>query len=441
MQRDDASVGRVTELAFCAASLRRRSNARFLSEPTSRTGTAVWCVMLSVVEASSSVEDLLEAAEARTGLSEWGDDWFRHPLAAWVEDLGSNHLNDVGRSFFTSLAVRDLCRRLEVIDTLNRHPEIDEVVIPPIVYLTGTVRSGTTLFHNVMSIHAGAKALLRWELMEPVPPPEQATALTDPRIARVQASIDKRRGTPLEAMHWVNADEPEECQWGFIDFVSLLAGAAGGCMLRWGEVSSHADYTRVFENYRRLIKLLLWKNPPPPGGFLVLKAPQVASHLKSFSAVFPEARFLATVRDPYRVFTSGRTMVGGIIDAFITDDFEPPDPFPIENLERVLQSLLDFNTARPELMTTVGYPALVSDPATVAAAAFAELKLPVDYEFASKVETFLDAQRSGARVSPPAVLPDHGLHHDQILQRPTVAAFCDRFGVEPERTRLTGAHP
>jgi hypothetical protein len=401
----------------------------------------MWCVMLSVMDATSTAEDLLAAAEARTGLSDWGDDWFRQPLAAWVKDLRSDHLNDVGRSFFTSLAVRDLCRRLEVIDTLNLHPAIDEVVIPPIVYVTGTVRSGTTLFHNVMSLHAGARSLLRWELMEPVPPPELATALTDPRIERVQASIDKRRGTPLEAMHWVNADEPEECQWGFIDFVSLLAGAAGGCMLRWGEFSNYSDYTSVFKNYRRLIKLLLWKNPPPEGGFLVLKAPQVANHLESFSAVFPEARFLVTIRDPYRVFTSARSMVSGILDAFITDDFEPPDPFPIENVERTLQSLLDFNTTSPELMSTIGYPALVADPATAAAAAYAELGMPIDHGFASKVEAFLEAQRSGARVRPPAALPDHGLTHDQVLQRPTVAAFCNHFGVESERTRLTGAHP
>jgi hypothetical protein len=393
------------------------------------------------MEAVNSVEGLLRAAEVRSGLSEWGDDWFRQPLAAWVRDLNSDHLNDAGRAFFTSLAIRDLSRRLEVLDTLRRYPEIEDVVIPPIVYVTGTIRSGTTLFHNAMSLHAKAKALLRWELMEPVPPPEQSTARADPRIAQVQASVDKRRGTPLEAMHWVDADDPEECQWGFIDFVSLLAGAAGGCMLEWGEFSNNADYTRVFENYRRLIKLLLWKNPPPEDGFLVLKAPQVANHLEAFSTVFPEARFLVTVRDPYRVFASGRAMVGGIVDAFISDDFVPPDPFPIESLERTLQSLLDFHTTSPELVTTIGYPALIADPAAVAQASYAGLGLPVDPELASRVEQFLDAQRGGARVRPPATLPDPGLDHDQVLARPTVAAFCDRFGVEPERIRVTGAHP
>ncbi len=390
---------------------------------------------------ATSTEELLEAAEARTGLSEWGDDWFRQPLAAWVADLNSDHLNDAGRSFFTALAVRDLSRRLEVFDTLRRHPEIDDVVVPPIVYITGTIRSGTTLFHNTMSLHERARALLRWELMEPIPPPEATTARTDPRIARVQASIDKRRGTPLEAMHWVNADEPEECQWGFVDFVSLLAGAAGGCMLQWGEFSNTADHTRVFENYRRLVKLLLWRNPPPDGGFLVLKAPQVATHLQAFSSVFPEARFLVTVRDPYRVFASGRAMVGGIVDAFITDDFQPPDPLPIDSIERVLQSLLDFHATAPELMTTIPYPHLVDDPAATACASYAELGLPEDPDLSSKVHRFLDAQRSGARAQPPATLPEPGLTHDDVLARPVVAAFCERFGVQPERSRLTGAHP
>ena len=67
-------------------------------------------------------------------------------------------------------------------------------------------------------------------------------------------------------------------------------------------------------------------------------------------------------------------MVGRIVDAFIADDFVPPDP--IETLERTLQSLLDFHTTSPELMTTIGYPALVADPASVSEASYAALGLP-----------------------------------------------------------------
>lgn len=390
---------------------------------------------------AASVDELLRAAESETGLTDWGDDWFRQPLAAWVEDLRSEHLNDTGRRFFTKLAVRDLSRRLRVVDTLARHPEIDDVRIPPIVYITGTIRSGTTLLHNAMARHERAKTLLRWELMEPVPPPERATAATDPRIADVQASIDRRRGTDIEAMHWVNADEPEECQWGFIDFVSLLGAAAGGCMHRWYDFIVAADHTQVFANYRRIVKLLLWKNPAPERGFLVLKAPQIADHPQQFAAVFPEARFVVTARDPYRVYASGRAMLSGIIDAFVTDDFAVPDPLPIERLEQTLSCLLDFEATSPELVSVVGYPRLVADPASVAQDVYRALGVPDDAQLGTKVEALLEGQRQGARARPPANLPEPGLGHDQVLARPIVAAFCARFGVEPERARLTGAHP
>ncbi len=384
-------------------------------------------------------EALLVVAQDRTGLDDWGDDWFRQPLAAWTEDLNSDLINDAGRQFFTEIAIRDLMRRLRVIDVLARHPEIDDVEIPAIVYVAGTVRSGTTLLHNALAKHALAKPLRRWELMEPVPPPEAATAATDPRIAMVQASIDKRRGTPLESMHWVNADEPEECQWGFIDFVSLLAGAASGCMPTWADFIADAPHTRVFENYRRLIKVLLWRNPPPPGGFLVLKAPQVTSHLPEFSQVFPEAHFVAPARDPYRVVSSGRALVGGIVDPFLADGVDAPPPYSLDALRPVLRSMLDFDSAAT--MTVVRYPDLVADPAATAIAIYDELGLPEDPELAAKVDAFLDDQRRGTRARPPADLPKPEWTHDEMHRDPTVNEFCRRFGVTPERDRLTGAHP
>jgi len=40
-------------------------------------------------------------------------------------------------------------------------PEIGEVEIPPIIYVTGLERSGTTLLHNVLAAHENGRALLR----------------------------------------------------------------------------------------------------------------------------------------------------------------------------------------------------------------------------------------------------------------------------------------
>ena len=157
-------------------------------------------------------------------------------------------------------------RRLRVLETLRQHPAIADVPIPPIVYITGLERSGTTLLHNLLALHRDARVLRRWELLEPVPPPETATYDSDPRIARVQERADVLRGTMLEHMHSVNATDPEECVCGFIDSVSMLAWAAGPCLPTWWRFLTAADLDPAFENYRRVVQLLLWKHPVGPAG-------------------------------------------------------------------------------------------------------------------------------------------------------------------------------
>jgi hypothetical protein len=39
-----------------------------------------------------------------------------------------------------------------VLNALSEHPEIGAVTIPPIVYVTGMARSGTTLLHNLVAL-------------------------------------------------------------------------------------------------------------------------------------------------------------------------------------------------------------------------------------------------------------------------------------------------
>jgi len=144
-----------------------------------------------------TVGAMCDAAVAATGVDDFGDEWFMGPLGAWAADLEQTNLTEFGRKFLRSLAVRDLARRLRVLQTLRDHPEIASVPIPRIVYITGLERSGTTLLHNLLAQHRRGRALLRWELMEPIPPPNAQTYATDPRISTVQTSVDKLRGSTL----------------------------------------------------------------------------------------------------------------------------------------------------------------------------------------------------------------------------------------------------
>lgn len=52
---------------------------------------------------------------------------------------------------------------------------------------------------------------------------------------------------------------------------------------------------------------------------------------------------------------------------------------------------------------------------------------------------YVMGQSAGARAAPLTELATYGLDHDTFLGRPVVAAYCSRFGVEREHTRITGA--
>ena len=390
------------------------------------------------------MDGICTEAASTAGLDDFGDDWFLGPLTAWAEDLGQPILNDFGRRFLRSLAVKDLVRRLQVLDELRRHPEITDVPIPPVLYITGLERSGSTFMHNVMARHRAARALRRWELMQPVPPPEAGSHADDPRISVVQASIEKVRGSPLERMHWVNAQDPSECAWGFIDACSMLGQAPFVCMPQWGRFLIEEDLTPVYEHYRRVVQILLWKHPVPPGGFLVLKSPQIAAHIAEFARVFPEAHFVITDRDPYRCVVSVAAMGHGIIDPFCVDN-----PLTDDGLRRrsalswmapKLPAIGEFSTAWPERITHVAYPAVIADPASVAHGVYAAAGFPADDGLAERIAAYLDAQRAGGRLAPPADLPSMGYTEEDVRSEPAVRDYCDRFNVLPERERLVGVH-
>jgi hypothetical protein len=403
-----------------------------------------WCGEDLSVE-GVTVRAMRDAAVAATGLDDFGDEWFMAPLEAWAADLEQPNLTDFGRRFLRSLAVRDLARRLRVLETFREHPEIASVPIPRIVYITGLERSGTTLLHNLLALHRRGRALLRWELMEPLPPPDARTYATDPRIDTVQASVDKLRGSTLEHMHWVNADEPEECVWGFIDAASMLGQAAGMCMPQWRRFLAEEDLTPAYENYRRVVQLLLWNHPVDPNGFLVLKAPQIGGQIAAFAGVFPEADFVITDRDPFRCIVSIAVMGESIIEPFcienpLTND-GTRDKVVLSFIRHKLAALSAFSDAAPERVTHVAYPALVGDPKGTASRTLSALGLRVDQNLTGRIDTFLHAQRTGARAAPPPQLATMGYAHDDVLSDPAISDYCRTFGIEPERSRLTGTQP
>jgi hypothetical protein len=108
-----------------------------------------------------------------------------------------------------------------------------------------------------------------------------------------------------------------------------------------------------------------------------------------------------------------------------------------DEVPRKLASIADFTTDAPSRVMHVSYPELVHSPVDVVQQALDANA--ADDELSAKVVAYLEHQQAGERAAPPAALDSMGYDQAGIWADPVIRSYCERFGIEPERTRLTGA--
>lgn len=167
-----------------------------------------------------------------------------------------------------------------------------------------------------------------------------------------------------------------------------------------------------------------------------MKSPQFSRHISEFAAVFPEATFVVTHRDPYRCTVSVAALCHALGGAFLHDNPLEDDGHrsrsALAQTRGALAAIASFAASDPARISHVRYPELVSSPAQVVANVLgADLDEPV--------ELFLAAQRAGRRAAPPDHLDTMGYDHDDVWSDPGVADYVSRFDVSREERRLTGS--
>ncbi len=139
---------------------------------------------------------LLAAAEADTGLCDWGDATFRDRFARAVELIRSANMDAAGQRIAAANIHWLLSDRLRFFDDHVKYGLDTEVIERP-MFVTGEPRSGTTLLHALLSVDPDARALRFWEVMHPSPPPGPGRAgRSASRAGRRRMARDQR--TPAE---------------------------------------------------------------------------------------------------------------------------------------------------------------------------------------------------------------------------------------------------
>ncbi|MBM3595303.1 MAG: sulfotransferase, partial [Alphaproteobacteria bacterium] len=107
---------------------------------------------------------LMNAAKERTGLSDWGNDWYLEPMHWLVDAINKeSELTEVGAGALPEMLIAHLVNQLEVHGWYKRHPEIDEEEIVTPLFGIGLPRTGSTAFSHMMGLDPATRILRVWE--------------------------------------------------------------------------------------------------------------------------------------------------------------------------------------------------------------------------------------------------------------------------------------
>lgn len=258
----------------------------------------------------ASSGDLMSAAARHTGLTDFGDEAFREGLDILVRGLAAAQLNARGEGFVYPLIVGYLEQRLHVEDWYRRHPEIDDIEITAPLFGLGLPRTGSTALSCLLAQDPDVRYLRRWESARPCPPASTVQGV-DPRIP-----VDEKIvvGSRFHVPH--NTHDPMEClDLMAMDFRSQIFQAFAEIPEYSEWLVWDADFTSTYRFEKRVLKLMQFGEPTRPWR---LKSPSHVLSLDALNAVFPDARFVMTHRDPTDVLLSVvelyADMVGGFSD-------------------------------------------------------------------------------------------------------------------------------
>jgi hypothetical protein len=366
---------------------------------------------------------LIATACERTGLTDFGgDDWRApfHLLMRSIEEEADLHL--YGRLWTRDETLRFLENRLRIEDEYRRHPEIEDEVIDRPVFITGLPRSGTSILFELLAQDRQFLAPANWEFVLPCPPPEAATYRDDPRVPDAEHIIGQmgRVAPSYRTMHEMGAWIPNECGVAFpMSFRSQHLAATYQVPSYTGWLFG-ADQTPAYLHYRRLLKLLQWRNPRTRW---LLKAPEHQSMLPTLFSVFPDAQVVMTHRDPVKAQASVTNLMGTLY--WMRSD-KPFDAAAFEQLlspegtAARLDQVIDWIEAEaipPRQLIHSLYADLVAEPIATLEGLYGRMGLPFTAQARGAVEAYLAAK------------PKHkfGAHHYEVQRGDAAHAPFRRY--------------
>jgi Sulfotransferase family len=380
-------------------------------------------------------EQLMAQAQRRTGLDDFGNFPFEHPLRLLLEACRTEaQLSLFGGAAIRWDTVRFLVNLLLLRAEEKRAPEIlDQPIVRPLV-IAGLPRSGTTFLHSLL-IEDDTNIVPRvWQLIHPYPSPrERKRGMADRRQHRVARQLRMFRllAPRFRRLHPIEASSPQECSEITAHvFASLRFDTTYRVpsYRRWLDAAGHLDAYRF---HKRFLQHLQYQRGAPANW--VLKCPDHIFALDALHRVYPDVDLVLVHRDPVAVLAS----VARLTEVLRRPFSRRVDRIEVgrEDSERWLQAADLMITAadnaglrRP--IFHVHYAELVADPAGTVTALYRHFDRALDRGLAERIRRRVAASPNGGYGGRRARLEDYGLDRRREHQR--FARYMTRFGITPE---------
>ena len=334
-----------------------------------------------------SVEAILGAAKAQTGLADFGALDFVERLELWCLCVREDSfLSPISHAALWTMFVRYASDRLRVEDICRRHPEILDIAIDRPIIVAGPPRSGTTHLLGLLSADQRLASLPWWEAIAPVPTKEDAPSAADanPRRTRAAAGWEQQDAMmPLfKYMHEFSPDHiSEDIELQALDFSSYLLEWLA-LVPKWRDYYLSHDQSGTYAYLKKGLQVLSFlrsgKGAQPARW--VIKCPQHMEQLPALRATFPDATYVITHRDPVASIRSTLSMWLYASRILRTkSDPEEPKGYWIDRYRILLERCVrDHHLLPPEQTVDVYFHQWIKNPDAILGEIYAKAGMPLD---------------------------------------------------------------
>jgi hypothetical protein len=309
-----------------------------------------------------ATEAIVADAAARTGVPPESFQFLTNldRLASSLSDEA--RLTPSGRRAVAGALSSALVVQARLARLVERHPEIARWPVPRPVFVTGLLRTGTTLVHNLLAHHPGLRVPALWELMNPAE--ERGDTDRYRRLAdEAQGYVDEynRIAPDLRHIHYLDARRPDECHRLLGNTFASMVYEMRYRVPSYGAWLRDRDLTEEYHYHRQQLQALLWRSA---GGPVVLKCPFHLWSIAELVAVYPDARIVQLHRDPAQTVPSTCSLCVAVREA--RSDQVDREEIGRQWLGRIDQVIGGVSAARelipPGQLLDVRYADLVADP-------------------------------------------------------------------------------